>query len=38
MLTSPSYVGFPPPLRLHLRRSLSRFDPRAHVAPLELYN
>jgi hypothetical protein len=30
---SPSYVGSPPPPRMHLRRSSSRFDPRAHVAP-----
>jgi hypothetical protein len=24
------YIGSPPPPRMHLRRSLSRFDPRAH--------
>ena len=27
----------PPPLRLHLHRSLSRFDPRAHVGRSGLY-
>ena len=32
------YVGFPPPPRMHLRRCLSRFDPRAHVGPSGLYN
>ena len=32
------YVGFPPPPRMHLRRCLRRFDPRAHVGPLGLYN
>ena len=31
------YVGSPPPLRLHLRRSLSRFDPRAHIGRFGLY-
>jgi hypothetical protein len=31
------YVDFPPPPRLHLHRSLSRFDPRAHVASSGLY-
>jgi hypothetical protein len=31
------YVGFPPPPRLHLRRSLSWFDPRAHVGRSGLY-
>jgi hypothetical protein len=25
------YVGSPPSRRMHLRHSLSRFDPRAHV-------
>jgi hypothetical protein len=30
---SPSYVGSPPPPRMHLRHSSSQFDPRAHVAP-----
>ena len=33
-----SYVGLPPPLRIHLGRCLSWFDPRAHVRPLGLYN
>ena len=28
---------FPPPLRMHLSRCLSRFDPRAHVGPSGLY-
>ena len=32
------YIGFPPPPRVHLRRCLSRFDPRAHVEPSGLYN
>jgi hypothetical protein len=31
------YVGFSPPPKVHLRRFLSRFDPRAHVASSELY-
>ena len=31
------YVGSPPPLSMHLRCCLSRFDPRAHVGPLGLY-
>ena len=31
-------VGSPPPPRLHLRHSLSQFDPRAHVGPSWLYN
>ena len=30
-------VGSPLPPRLHLRRSLSRFDPRAHVGRSSLY-
>ena len=30
-------VGSPPPSRLHLRRPLSRFDPRAHVGRSSLY-
>ena len=30
-------VGSPPPPRLHLRRPLSRFDPRAHVGRSGLY-
>ena len=30
-------VGSPPPPRLHLRRSLSRFDSRAHVGRSGLY-
>jgi hypothetical protein len=33
----PRYVGFPPPSRLHLRHSLSRFDPRAHIGRSRLY-
>ena len=32
------YGGLPPPLRIHLGCCLSRFDPRAHVGPLGLYN
>jgi hypothetical protein len=32
MSAPPRYVGFPPPPRLHLRHSLSRFDPRACIA------
>jgi len=32
------YVGSPPPPMMHLRHCLSRFDPRAHVGPLGLYN
>jgi hypothetical protein len=31
------YVDYPPPPRLHLHHSLSRFDPRAHVGRSELY-
>jgi hypothetical protein len=31
------YGGSPLTPRLHLRRSLSRFDPRAHVASSGLY-
>ena len=34
---SASHVGSPPPPRLHLRRSLSRFDPRAHDGRSSLY-
>jgi hypothetical protein len=30
-------VGSPPPPRLHLRRPLSRFDPRAHDGRSGLY-
>ena len=30
-------IGSPPPPRLHLRCSLSRFDPRAHVGRSSLY-
>jgi hypothetical protein len=37
MLVPPSNVGFPLPPRLHLGRSLSRFDPMAHVASSRLY-
>jgi hypothetical protein len=33
----PLWVNFPLPIRLHLRRSLSQFDPRAHVATSGLY-
>jgi len=33
-----SYVSFPSPLRMHLGRCLSRFDPRANVGPSGLYN
>jgi hypothetical protein len=33
----PRYVSFPPPPRLHLHRSLSRFDLRAHVGRPRLY-
>jgi hypothetical protein len=32
------YGGSPPTTRLHLCRSLSQFDPRAHVATSGLYN
>jgi hypothetical protein len=31
------YVDFPSPPRMHLHRSLSPFDPRAHVASSGLY-
>jgi hypothetical protein len=31
------YISFLPPPKLHLRRSLSRFDPRAHVVRSILY-
>ena len=34
---SATYVGSLPPLRVHLSRCLSRFDPRAHVGPSGLY-
>jgi hypothetical protein len=35
---SPNFYGCSPPtLRLHLRCSLSRFDPRAHIASSGLY-
>ena len=33
-----SYGGLPQPLRMHLGRCLSQFDPRAHVGPSGLYN
>jgi hypothetical protein len=32
------YISFPPSLMMHLCCSLSRFDPRAQVASLGLYN
>jgi hypothetical protein len=37
LLVPRCYVGFWPPPRLHLHRSLSRFDPRAYVASSGLY-
>ena len=37
LLAPHCYVGSPPPLRLHLHRPLSRFDPRAHYGRSGLY-
>ena len=37
MLAPPLNVGSPPAPRLHLRRPLSQFDPRAHIGRSGLY-
>ena len=38
MPAPPLNVGSPLPPRLHLRRPLSQFDPRAHVGRCGLYS